>query len=233
MPSAVNCSAMWDIEIAVTAGACFALAGALLLLPLNWLFAGLFAAAFHELCHVLCVAVCGGQVSAFRIRLGGAELETTPLSPVKSLICAAGGPIGSLLLLLLWRRFPRVSLCALAQGLFNLLPMLPLDGGWIVSSLTSLCFSDRTARRITSAVGTLCGLLLFTLCLWLWFTQGFGILCMLPILLVTARACLQKKVANRGFSRYNRATYEKRVAYDRAEAANSANRAKARPLHRR
>ena len=56
-------------------------------------------------------------------------METEPLSSGKELVCALAGPAGSLLLVLMFRVFPRVAVCALVQAAFNLLPVFPLDGG--------------------------------------------------------------------------------------------------------
>lgn len=101
----------------------------LLTLPLNWLLAAAVAAAWHETCHALALLACGGRVMALELTVGGARMVTGPLDRWRTLLCVLAGPVGSLSLLLLAPRAPRVALCALGQGAFNLLPIYPLDGG--------------------------------------------------------------------------------------------------------
>ena len=115
--------------VRVDVSACLMGAFLLLTLPLNWLLSALAAAAFHELCHGAAILLLGGRIWGVRIGAGGAVMETEPLSSGKELVCALAGPAGSLLLVLTFRIFPRVAVCALVQGAFNLLPVFPLDGG--------------------------------------------------------------------------------------------------------
>lgn len=107
----------------------------LLLLPLNWLVAMAAAAVFHEACHALAVIACGGKIWGICLDVGGAELVTGPLERRQEWLCALAGPMGSLVLVLLLGLFPRLAICALMQGLFNLLPLYPLDGGRILRCL--------------------------------------------------------------------------------------------------
>lgn len=99
------------------------------LVPLQWLTAWVVAVAFHECCHYIAVRLCGGQVYKLTIGIGGADMETEPLSEVKRLIAVLSGPMGGFVLLLLGRWVPKVSICSWILSVYNLLPLLPLDGG--------------------------------------------------------------------------------------------------------
>lgn len=101
----------------------------LLLLPLRWIVAAFLAALFHELGHYGAVRLLGGSVVSGEISCHGAKMTAAPMSPKAELLSVLAGPAASLLLLLLRHLFPRIAICGLIQGVFNLLPIYPLDGG--------------------------------------------------------------------------------------------------------
>ncbi len=108
----------------------YLLAAALMLtLPLDWLIAAAAAAAFHEGCHLLAIRLLGGRVTGMRIGAGGAVIGTSLPGTGRELLCALAGPVGSLLLAGLYRTLPKLAICGGIQGLFNLLPVYPMDGG--------------------------------------------------------------------------------------------------------
>lgn len=100
-----------------------------LVLPLDWLLAALGAAAFHEACHLTAIRVLGGRVLEVRIGTGGTIMETELSGRARELLCALAGPVGSFLLVFACRLFPKLAICGGIQGIFNLLPVYPLDGG--------------------------------------------------------------------------------------------------------
>lgn len=140
-------------------GACLLGAMLLLVLPLPWLLAAATAAAFHELCHLGAVRVLGGQVRSLTVGPGGAVMEARLDGPWRATLAAMAGPAGSLLLLSLLRPAPRLALCGLIQGLFNLLPLYPLDGG----RMLRLWLPARVSRVTEAAAGCLVCLLLLRL----------------------------------------------------------------------
>ena len=117
------------MEVRIHGSACLLWAFLLLCVPLRWLLSSLAAACFHELCHYAALRLIGGKILSLQIQANGTTMEIVPLPSEKELICALAGPMGSMLLLLLIQVFPRVALCAGLQGIFNLLPLYPLDGG--------------------------------------------------------------------------------------------------------
>lgn len=117
------------VSVRIKPGGYILLAFLILTVSVQWILAALFAACIHELCHVLMICLCGGLVSSITIGASGAKIHTSPLSLSQEFLCALAGPCGSLLLLFFLRWIPRVALCGLVQGMFNLLPVYPLDGG--------------------------------------------------------------------------------------------------------
>lgn len=101
----------------------------LFLVPFSWLFGWLIAVAFHELCHYIAVRLCGGEVYSLELDPTGASMQCSTMSAGKALLCVLIGPLGGLLPVLLGSAFPQLALCSFLLSGYNLLPILPLDGG--------------------------------------------------------------------------------------------------------
>lgn len=104
-------------------------AALLMLLPLEWLAAAAAAAFVHELFHAAAVIVLGGCIRSVSITPFGMVMQTEGIEGLREGMCALAGPFGSFCLSLCIRCFPMLGLCALVQGIFNLLPIYPMDGG--------------------------------------------------------------------------------------------------------
>ena len=101
----------------------------ILVLPLKWLVAATAAACIHELFHLAAILLQGGRIRRIIVRPLGAVIEAERIGGLREAVCALAGPLGSLLPVLMIHRFPLIGLCALVQGVFNLLPVYPMDGG--------------------------------------------------------------------------------------------------------
>ena len=123
-------------KVECTAGFCILWALLILTLPLKFLMGAALAALIHELCHALAVKLAGGDILGLTLDAGGVTMEVSDLDAGRELLCALAGPAGSLLLSLV--PLPGISLCALIQGLFNLIPLGPLDGGRALGCLLEL-----------------------------------------------------------------------------------------------
>lgn len=107
--------------------------------PLPWLLSAALAALCHELSHLFAVWMFGGTVSLVSIGIGGAEIAADIEESKGRILAVLAGPLGSLLLVSFWRWQPRLAVCGLIQGIYNLLPVRPLDGGRIFGHLLEIC----------------------------------------------------------------------------------------------
>lgn len=147
----------------------------LLSLPFKWVLAAITAATVHECFHISAVLVLGGCFQYMQVGAQSASIYSGPMAPVRSLICSAAGPVGSLILLIFLRPLPRLALCGLIQGLFNLLPLFPLDGGRIVLCIFNMLFSEKKALHLYRILETITLFFLFLLCIWLSFSIKLGL----------------------------------------------------------
>lgn len=180
-----------QVEIRVTPGGYLALAAGVLLLPLPWLLAGLSAAAVHEGCHYAAIRLCRKRVYSICIGPGKAVIETEPMEEFQQLLCAAAGPMGSFLMLAFAKTIPPLAICGLIQGLFNLCPVLPMDGGRVVRSSLVLLF-PRWGEVAAHWVQFLFVFLLVTLGYWgiVWLKTAFFLL---PLLVILASKAVSLK----------------------------------------
>ena len=121
----------------------------------------LLAALAHELGHCAMLRWLRARVTAVRITALGAEMRIEGrLSYGGEVLAAAAGPAVNLLLapLLayggrLWEMLYLFAGTQLVLGLFNLLPILPLDGGSMLWNLLAWITEPYTADRVMTAVG--------------------------------------------------------------------------------
>lgn len=151
----------------------------LLVLPLRLILAAMGAAMIHELCHLLAIRMTGGEILGLRIGAGGVALETGPMTAVQEWLCAMAGPVGSLLLAVLYPWMPWVALCGLIQGVYNMLPLYPLDGGRCLRCVLELLLPVNWVS-IWPWMQKGIWVVMCLAVLWLGFALDFGIL---PILL--------------------------------------------------
>ena len=148
------------IRIDISGDSCFFLALLCMTLPLNWIIAMVFAGFFHELCHALTLMLLGGTIYRIRIGLTSTIMDISDLNTWKELICALAGPVGSLLLLSMVHYAPYTALCGLIHGLYNLLPLYPLDGGRMLYCILKMRYPEERTIHYCNCVNAIFSILL-------------------------------------------------------------------------
>ena len=134
---------------AVFAALCLYYRGELALLP-----ALLLPVAAHELSHVLALRLLGRRVTGFRFDAQGLCIDYTGGSALSDAVIALAGPLGGVVYAL-WADHAEIAWLRESAGVslllsaFNLLPILPLDGGRVFSAL---CARHRGLYRAVSGV---------------------------------------------------------------------------------
>lgn len=146
----------------------------IMILPAKWIIAWLIAVCFHEACHYIAIKLCGGHSEQLHAGFGGAVISCSGLTSKKQLFSLLAGPIGGLIPVFLGRFFPRVALCSWVLSVYNLLPILPLDGG---QALQLILKNKKLFSVIENAV--LITLMLFGIYISIWLQCG-----VLPIVIV-------------------------------------------------
>lgn len=126
----------------------------------------LLACLVHELGHMAAALAFGGHMARLQLSVVGAELSFSyraPLSYGQDSVVALAGPAANLLLggifFSLHRHLPAAM--SLGLGAFNLLPILPLDGGRVAYGLLADRLDpDWADRLLTASAGCLVGILI-------------------------------------------------------------------------
>lgn len=132
--------------------------------------AGLAAVLIHELAHAKAAYERGYVMNRITLMPYGAVLKGgEKIDPSDQIFIAAAGPVANAALCLglyaLWWRFPATYAytealfdTSLTIGLFNLLPLYPLDGARIILAMSKKPLRALKALRIT---GVVCSALMF------------------------------------------------------------------------
>ena len=122
-------------KITVHAAMYILLPAALLLLPIRWAFAWALSVSVHELGHYFTLRLCHIPIYGIEITPTGVRMATGELQGTAAVFCALAGPFAGFSLILLCRYLPCTAFCGWLQGMFNLLPLYPLDGGRVLRAI--------------------------------------------------------------------------------------------------
>ena len=124
--------------------------------------------ALHEAGHILLLTLCSAPPDAIILGVFGMRIERGEvcLDYRREAVCALAGPAANFIVSLAALPFARVYPNALI-GVFNLLPVEPMDGAAALKSLLLLKYEERTADKIVDIFAavlliplTVCGIVL-------------------------------------------------------------------------
>ena len=142
----------------------------ILILPLDWTIAAISAALFHELCHILAVYCLNGKILKMNVQASGCILETTRMKEWKQFVSILAGPLGSVSLLMLYIIAPKVAICGLIHGIYNLIPTVPSDGGNLLRlTLNRICSEKTDYIMKYVAIVIWFGIIIYTI--WYYLTE--------------------------------------------------------------
>jgi stage IV sporulation protein FB len=136
----------------------------------------ILAAALHEAGHVIAMIFCRVRVRGVRIRLFDILIEADEAATLSAdILVTLGGPGMNLLLAASFARIaPFFSAANLAMGLFNLMPVISLDGGRILSLLAAKRWGVENAQRVLRITSFVILLPLMTAGILFLFRSGYN-----------------------------------------------------------
>lgn len=152
-------------KLNVTVGYSFLLTLCLFLLTDSgegWAAVMLFSIAIHEMAHWLAMKAFGVEVESIRFSAFGIDLHRSPRTQTcywRDIIIYACGPLVNFLVFYIGRYYFygefwfQTAVFNLVIGLFNCIPIVPLDGGQILSLLAQRFCSPRAAERGMQLLG--------------------------------------------------------------------------------
>lgn len=168
------------ITVNIRPSFCLALSVCLLAVPLKIVVAWLLAAVFHELCHITVLYIFRVKIYSIKIGFLGAEIETEPVSTKIEFYAALAGPVGSVILIFLYRCFPTISFFALIQTVSNMFPFGERDGHRMLRCMLVKYFGPVYGARIFIKISIVVKLLIMLILLYICIVLKF----LLPIVIV-------------------------------------------------
>ncbi len=152
------------------------------------------AALLHELGHLLMMKLCGVRVRGLRLRLFDVLIEADEPPTVRSDVwITLGGVTMNFLFALIFAPIDtRLSLPNLALGIFNLLPVMSLDGGHLLGIVMARRFSPRVCENTLRISTFILFVPLFTAGIYLLLHSGYNYSLLVIALYLSALLLLKK-----------------------------------------
>ena len=168
-----------------------------LTVPARWVFGFVTAAWIHELGHLLALKLLNVRILRIHLEVSGAVIETGNIGTIQELVSAAAGPAAGALTVFTAKLFPEISFCALAQTVFNLIPVYPSDGGRILRCILCTLLQEKHATSIIMWITRFTLATLLAVCVYLFRYKTLGIIPLLGVVLIGRRIVNMKNSLQR------------------------------------
>lgn len=146
----------------------------------------LVCVALHELGHIAALCFFDNQPDEIVFGIFGIRIQQNKyiLSDFRQTVVVFCGPLVNIVLFFAFllanlffekQIFLIISATNLVMGIFNLLPIIPLDGGRILFYLLGLFLTDKTVRRIMRVICSVMLVVLILAGLFIFFETGLNI----------------------------------------------------------
>lgn len=174
-------------EIEITAAALLLMAFVYYVAEPYEIMAVLIPAAVHEMGHIAAIKILGLHIKSFRAELKGFCIDYYGYTGAYGhILIAASGPAAGFIYSAAASSCAKIyddSFLALSAGtslllsVFNLLPVMPLDGGRISAQLLSVIFGESHGSAIAEHISTAVSMLIMAAGLYLMFkNKGIALL---------------------------------------------------------
>ncbi|HEY2325031.1 MAG TPA: site-2 protease family protein [Thermoanaerobaculia bacterium] len=147
---------------------------------LLWIPVLFLSVLLHELAHAAMIGVFGyGSSQVMLAGLGGVTLNKRAAKPWHDMVISAAGPAASFVIAfaaaalrgrvhdaMFVAFLPLLATANIAWGVFNLIPISPLDGGGIVRNFFRIFLRERTAFIVAIWISFIAGLGVIALGIW-------------------------------------------------------------------
>ena len=183
-----------DIRIFLGYEVVAAMTAVLLLDRENRIICCFLAALLHELGHLLMMKLCGVRIRGLKLRLFDVLIEADEPDIFRSdVLITLGGVLSNFLFALIFAPIDtRLCLPNLALGVFNLLPVMSLDGGHLLQIILARRFSPRVCETTVRVCTFIVFVPLFTAGVYLLFHSGYNYSLLVIALYVLVLLLLKK-----------------------------------------
>lgn len=139
---------MYKASIHIQPGFLIYMSLCIMLIPARIILAWLIASVVHEVGHIICIIFMKKEIYSLNIKASGMYIEMESIPHWQEGIIALSGPLIGFSLLFVSKYMPMTALFAMFQGVYNLLPFYPMDGGRVLLGILRSVFGSEKGLRI-------------------------------------------------------------------------------------